>query len=657
MMESNIHVVHRAEPSARAFRLPSRWLPFSDGTRLAGVAVWVIVPLVIVLLSWHELPLEPQPGLDPSWQAALHMALHDGITFGNHLIFTYGPLGFLSVPTLWYSNTGTIAVLYAVLVRFALVLALFLGARRTYGTPMGGIITLLVASASNVAIEPVPFLVFCVWMIDRVSASRRCLTLTLMAIGGAVAGLELLNKVSIGIEITMLAMVVALAARGRRRDHVIVTLAALVLVLLACWTVTGQDWAALPAYARNSARIVSGYAAAMGYEEPSLTWEYTAGLVAFAFGLAGALQMTRDGAARRRWGIVALWVVFCFFEYKEAFVRHDAGHGAIYFVALMGGFLALRWRRGDRLVGLGLVAALFAFAIAAQAPGSFSAVFDPGENATTAISQIEQVASPSGRASIMTQGREAIEVAFPIDQATLNLLRGHTVDVAPYEAGVAWAYHLDWRPLPVFQSYSAYTTGLDQEDADTLNSAQAPQRILRNLDSGIDGRVLAFDEGLTTRTILCRYQELRTTSALQVLGLGLNRCGAPVLLGMVHADWYQNVPVPAPPNDHSFVFVRIGGVAVGGLERLRALLYKPVERVVLLDGASHRLIEGTAADGLLMSAPAGVDFTAPFNLAPNSATIAVGKVGHGVGGSGSPITFSFFSQSVSVGPRSAHLHR
>jgi hypothetical protein len=633
-------------------------VPPDDSQRLlrAEVAICLVVALVITLLSWHALPLEPQPGLSPSWQAALHMALHYGITFGNHLIFTYGPLGFLSVPTLWYSGTGTIAVLYAVLVRFVLALALFLGARRTYGPAVGGIVALLVAGASVVTLESVPFLVFCVWMVDRVSSSRRYLTLALMAVGGAIAGLELLNKVSIGIEITMLAMVVALGARGRRRDHVIVTLAALILVLLAGWTVTGQDWGALPAYAHNSARIVSGYAAAMGYEEPGLTWEYAAGLVAFALGLAGALQMTRDGPARRRWGIVALWVVFCFFEYKEAFVRHDVYHGPIYFVALMGGFLALRWRRGNRLVGLGLTAALFAFAIVAQEPSSFSAVFDPGESVRTAISQIKQVAVPSGRASIMTQGRETIEGVFPIDQATLNLLRGHTVDVVPNEAAVAWAYDLDWRPLPVFQSYSAYTTGLDQQDADALSSARAPQRILRNLESGIDGRVLTFDEGLSTRTILCRYQELRTTGAWQVLGLGPNRCGTPVPLGTVRASWYQKVPVPAPPNDHSFVFVRIGGVAVEGLERVYALLYKPVDRVVLLDGKSHRLVEGTATDGLLLRAPVGVDFTAPFNLASNSSTIAVGKTGQGAG-DGQPITFSFFAQSVSAGPRNVRLRQ
>jgi hypothetical protein len=616
--------------------------------------VWVAVPLVIMLLSWHELPLAPQPGLDPSWQAALHMALHNGMTFGNHLIFTYGPLGFLSVPTLWYGGSGAVAVLYAVLMRFALALALFLGARRTYGAVVAGIIALLLASASDVALESVPFLVFCVCVVDRISDSNRRLTLALMALGGAVAGLELLNEISLGIEIMALAIIVALGAQGRRRDHLIVTLTALIFALLVAWGVTGQDWGALPAYVHNSARIVAGYAAAMSYEEPSLTWEYTAAFVAFAFGLAGALHMTRDGPLRRRWGIVTLWVAFCFFEYKEGFVRHDIGHGAIYFVALMGGFLALRWRPKDRLVGLGLTAALFSLALAAQEPSSFSVLLDPGDNAKTAINQIEQISSAAKRASIIAQGRREIKQALSVDQPTLDLLQGHTVDVIPYQAAVAWAYDLDWRPLPVFQSYAAYTTGLDQENANALGSMRAPQRILRNLDSGIDNRVLTFDEGLSTRVMLCRYQELRTTGAWQVLGLGPNRCGAPVPLGTVHVGWGQTVPVPAPPNDHSFVFVRIGGVAVGGLERLRALLYKPVERVVLLDGVSHRLIEGTATDGLLLRAPVGVDYTAPFNLASNSSTIAVAKTGQNVG-SGEPITFSFFAQSVSVGPRSAHL--
>jgi hypothetical protein len=186
------------EPTRPAgLRTPVRRLALAGRTHLSGAMVWAVVPLLIVLLCWHALALQPKPGLDSSWEGALHMALHDHITFGNHLIFTYGPLGFLSVPTLWYSDTGSLAALYAVLLRFALASALFLGARRTYGTVAGALIALLVADASEVALEAVPFLVLCVWMVDHVSAARQ--RLTLMATGGAVAGLELLNRSRSGL--------------------------------------------------------------------------------------------------------------------------------------------------------------------------------------------------------------------------------------------------------------------------------------------------------------------------------------------------------------------------------------------------------------------------------------------------------------------------
>ena len=93
----------------------------------------------------------------------------------------------------------------------------------------------------------------------------------------------------------------------------------------------------------------------------------------------------------------------------------------------------------------------------------------------------------------------------------------------------------------------------------------------------------AFSQGQTTREILCRYGELRTTEHFQVLALGPNRCGTTVALGTVHAGWWKKVPIPPPPNNHSFVFVRIGGVKVEGIESLVALLYKPVGRVVALE--------------------------------------------------------------------------
>lgn len=615
-------------------------------SRRTRVAAWVSLSLLLALVSWQELALEPQAGLDPSWGAALHMAIRDHITFGHDLIFTFGPLGFLSIPTLWYSSTGVAAFVYQLLLRVALCSALFLAARRSYGTAVAVLVAFLVASLSTVVYEIVPFFVFVVWVVDRLRNERTIAVL--MAFAGAAAGVELLGKLSTGIALAVLAAIMAFAARGVRRVNLAIVLVSMLLAMLGGWALSGQPWGALVDYAHNAARIVSGYASAMEIEESGLGWENLLAWVPIACGVAAVLHTTTGGTTRRRAGMLLLWLAFCFFQFKEGFVRHDAGHAAIYFTTLLGGFFAMRWQSGRRLVGLGLAMGMFALALIGQHFYS-SVSFDPIANARSATIQIGEVASSAERQAVILRGREAVRSAFPLDAPTLALLHGRSVHVSPYQTALAWAYELDWDPLPVFQSYSAYTVGLDQQDAGALESAHAPERILRNLEPGIDQRVQTFDEPATTRAILCHYRQLHVGGGWQVLGRAPSRCGAPVPLSVVHAGWGQSVVVPPPPNPHSFVFVRIEGASVQGLERITALLYKPSERTIFLEGVLHRFVEGTAKDGLLLRAAPGVDYGVPFNLAPNPSTIAVGKAGQGLTVE-NLLIFKFYAVSVTSAP-------
>ena len=149
--------------------------------------------------------------------------------------------------------------------------------------------------------------------------------------------------------------------------------------------------------------------------------------------------------------------------------------------------------------------------------------------------------------------------------------------------------------------------------------------------------------------MLCRYIELSTNANLAGPGARPESLRPAAHLTTVHAAWHQKVRVPAPPNNHSFVFARIGGVNVGATERVVAALYKPAQRVVLLDGVSHGLIEETAADGLLLRAAPAADYAPPANLAPDNLTIAVAKVGGGAGG-GESLTYTFYAQSIAPQP-------
>jgi hypothetical protein len=613
----------------------------------------LLAAISITLLSWHTVGLLPQGGLDASWGAGLHMAAHNGLGFGDQIIFTYGPLGFLTQTNLYYSDSGIAAFVYRLVICLVFAGALFAGARRSYLALPGFVVALIVASGVDQLLEAVALLIIAVYLLDRSPAYRIAVRRRLLVgvLVGAFAGIELLLKESVGIQLTAMAAVLALALPGRRLENAVSTAAGWAAGLLAGWLASGQSLGALPHFAHNAARIVSGYAAAMGVEYDNLGWQYAAGWLAFLVGLAAAWHSTATRDARTRYGTLGLWTAFSFFAYKEGFVRHDLSHGAIYFEALAAGFLAFRWRPGRRWVGLGFTATLFVLALTAQQQG-FSQVVDPSAKASAAVDQAEQVFTASKRRFTMAQGRATIRSSYPIDPGTLALLRGHTVHVAPVDAAVAWAYGLRWQPLPVFQSYTVYTTGLDAVNAAKARSNSAPQRILEDAAPPIDSRYEQFDASLTTRAILCRYAELRSTGAWAVLGAGPDRCSPPVAMARVSARWDQAVPVPAPPNDHSFVYVRIGGVAPSGFEVIRGLVYKPLQRTIRLDGSSFRLIAATAADGLVLRAPVGVDFNRPFNVAPNPNTISVGREG---GTPGGRVTYAFYAQSVSVGPRSPGL--
>jgi hypothetical protein len=165
-------------------------------------------------------------------------------------------------------------------------------------------------------------------------------------------------------------------------------------------------------------------------------------------------------------------------------------------------------------------------------------------------------------------------------------------------------------------------------------------------NSAIDGRVPWFDQPSTSRAILCRYRVIRRTPALAVLARGANRCSSERMQSRVKAGWGQRVSVPAPPDSRSLVFVRVSGVQPSGLERVVALLYKPTTRSVVLNGAPHRLVTGTAGDGLPLRAAPGLDYPPPYNVASGAETIALTK-GSAAPSGGSPLTLTFYSVSLS----------
>jgi hypothetical protein len=52
----------------------------------------------IALLGWPSSGHRPAVGLDPSWKLGATFTHVQGLTYGDDIVFNYGPLGFVSAP-------------------------------------------------------------------------------------------------------------------------------------------------------------------------------------------------------------------------------------------------------------------------------------------------------------------------------------------------------------------------------------------------------------------------------------------------------------------------------------------------------------------------------------------------------------------------------
>ena len=456
--------------------------------------------LLALLFGWQALPAAPRSGLDPSWTAALHLAAQQGKDFGPEVVYTYGPLGFLKVPTWWGTSSGALAVVYAVVTRLALLVVVFAIARRSFGLPVAAVLALVV---SDRAFDPVIPLAFAgaLWVVLRAPGDRR--RFAVLGALGVLAGLESLAKISTGATLVAMGVLAAFSLSDRRerlRGLAAFGGPALGTGLLA-WLLAGQPLAALPEWVARTGEIVGGYASAMSLDPPQLGWQHTAALLSFGLGAAGLWWLT-DGAARgRRAGVLSLWAVLSWLSFKQGFVRQDlaASHVPSFFAMLFVALAVVPWKPGLRRFAVAAIVVPFV-ALQACASQRLRDLVDPLGHFERARTDLAPLLSSDERRERVAWGELRVRAETGVEPQTLALLEGRRVDVWPTETSIVAAYDLEWQPLPVFQNYQAYTAELDDVNADALLGDDPPERVLVGAPPPLDNRIPAWDPPRQTRS-------------------------------------------------------------------------------------------------------------------------------------------------------------
>lgn len=484
-----------------------RALSTRPGSRYIPVLVFIL--MFLLNLSTGTGPAGDQ--LDPSWTTVLSWASTHGQRFGADIVFTYGPLGFLIPRTSYLPDAYPVYLLGNALL--ALIVAWPLAALSLY-LPYRWQATLLVLCtiwAPWIASDPS-------WMIYFAASA------VLLGIAPTKGGIKMTHVILLGLGTSFVALVkfsmfplaliwmVMMTASllfMRQVSRALALPTSQIVGLVLFWTLSGQSLGDLADFIGTAFEVARGYSGAMAIYPPS------------RISAIGILLMLLTGG----WLIAQMWhlyrkvSVICtlavlgltlFLAWKAGFTRGDAHTNmtmpVISFVSLLGLVTVTnsdgRWARAStkaNVIRLGITVLLALVAIR------------PSVNLSPWVDTANRTISNTGELSnydaltMRKLGEWNAARKIHAMPETLKYVGNQPVDLISYSQGVLFLNDLNYKPRPIFQSYSAYTPQLLRMNELNLHSANAPVWTLLQLAT-IDNRYPTLDDGLLLTQILSSHE-------------------------------------------------------------------------------------------------------------------------------------------------------
>lgn len=563
--------------------------------------------LLLGALFWLALirfPASPAAALDPSWQMTLGYAAVHPLQFGSDLVFTYGPLGYLLGATnigelhahhvLWqiFSNALLAGVLVFILQRLA--------AWRAVTCAVG--VLLLCAPFPDV-VHMLMILVGGIVLLREPTAASRG-TSALIAAGLAI--LSLIKFTNLLLVACVLGCVAVFHFSRRRCIDGFLAPAAAIAVFFLGWILLGQSPAHIAAFLVNSARISSGYSEAMPlYESAAVFWSgLTAGFILLG---CYTISVARSTDRPRLLATAIISIAASFMNWKHGFTRADS-HVLVHFVfcltivflypAIFGSAQGMAARVLNGL--LALCAAVSLLGLYVATPATLADAFP--QLAGRIKENVYSLTSLHRLAAASKAQYDGIAAAHSMPEFK-KLAGNQTVDVLGHEQAYAIFNQLNFRPRPVFQSYSAYSDDLLHLNADFYQSPQAPAFVLQKLQA-IDERSASMDDSLVTRILYRDYSLIAEERGFLVWRRNQIQSAqeSPRVLKHKLMSWDQTVEVPNHGQAPLWAQIDLQPTFLG---RLRNFFYKaPIVIAHLNDdrgfASSHRLIPSMAKAGFLV---------------------------------------------------------
>lgn len=272
--------------------------------------------------------------------------------------------------------------------------------------------------------------------------------------------------------------------------------------LLLVHTILSNPSPSLIDYLKNSWEISSGYSSAM-----SIVGNKIGIVLAISyFFLMIWLMFFIDHEESLNLWFFYLFVLFI--SFKHGFIRQSPGHTIIFanVVRLITSLLTLkisrfRYKKISYYFLLYIFISSFLLCFSLFPPENYFLNLMPNRviNQHKFIALIDLKKSQSN----IEKGTISNLAHIQLPDNVKNIVDGKSIDIIPWEISLVPANQLNWQPRPIFQSYSAYTTVLDNINFESLSTNKRDYLLYQFLS--IDGRHPFFDEPQTFSYIFCNY--------------------------------------------------------------------------------------------------------------------------------------------------------
>lgn len=496
-------------------RLPRGFQPW---TRLArplvghlapfGRAVGWVAMFVLLAAGAFTLPFAPAPHLDPSWRMALGYFFKHGTQFGQEVVFTYGPLGFIMGKTYSGLQLGSLIAGQLALALITAGAILWLGRRLPWLPRLPYLAYFLfIGVGYEDATHILVIAILGFELLRLVDQPRRWL---IGLIGVVLAGYAQIKFTDLLFGLFALGLALGYNLwRGRRHEAALLALSYLA-AFLGIWLACGQSLLNLPDYLYYSWQISEGYQWAMAFPAPPAPlWKALVILAVIAgYGFHHFLTHPRRLRAAANTMLLA---AFVFLQWKHGFTRPDGHMLGFFFCALLPltAYPALlddpgRPRCLHRWVFL-VVAGLCLWGMEDTITGCVRYSKTIVESKIQANLRAATHWAETGQRYRQQLALARRENGLPL---TREIVGRSTVDVLGYEQGVALFNDFNYRPRPVIQGYCTFMPSLVELNGNFFATDKAPQFVLLKVES-IDQRLPAMDDARVLLLLAHRYQFLR----------------------------------------------------------------------------------------------------------------------------------------------------